>query len=123
MALWKRGKTWWADVTVNGQRYRESLHTTDRREAKNVEKELVAKIQAGKVGSPTGKAYARLPFNEAADIYVRERVDRVAERTIQFETQRFRNEVESEGGSSWESRDLGAWGEGRADSHAVLTRK
>ncbi len=38
-------------------------------------------------------------------------------------SQRFRNEVESEGGSSWESRDLGAWGEGRADSHAVLTRK
>ncbi len=37
--------------------------------------------------------------------------------------QRFRNEAESEGGSSWESRDLGAWGEGRADSHAVLTRK
>jgi len=34
MALWKRGKTWWADVTVNGQRYRESLKTADKREAR-----------------------------------------------------------------------------------------
>ena len=88
MALWKRDKTWWADVTVNGQRYRESLTTTDRREARNREKELVAKIQAGQIGSPSGKAYARLPFGEAADIFLAERKNRVAERTIQFEKER-----------------------------------
>ena len=40
------------------------------------------------MGSPTGKAYARLSFGEAADIYLGERVDRVAERTIQFEKER-----------------------------------
>ena len=48
MALWKRGKTWWADVTVHGVRYRESLKTTDRREARSLEKELISKIQEGK---------------------------------------------------------------------------
>ncbi len=88
MALWKRGKTWWADVTVNGTRYRQSLKTTDRREAPSLEKELVGKIQAGKVASPTGKAYARLPFDQAAKQYLKEREKRLAERTIQFEKER-----------------------------------
>lgn len=88
MALWKRGGTWWADVTVNGRRYRESLKTTDKREAKSREKELVASIQAGKVGSPSGKAFARLPFDQAAEIYLAERIGRVADRTIQFERER-----------------------------------
>ncbi len=89
MALWKRGKTWWADVTVCGVRYRQSLKTTDHREARSLEKELVGKIQEGKVGSPTGKGYARLPFEEAAAQYLQQREKRVAERTIQFEQERF----------------------------------
>ncbi len=65
MALWKRDNTWWADVTVNGERVRQSLKTTDKREAKNLEKELVTQIQAGKVAAKAGKAYARLPFGVA----------------------------------------------------------
>ena len=88
MALWKREKTWWADVTVCGTRYRESLKTTDHREARSLEKELVAKIQSGKVAAPKGKAYARLPFAEAAAQYLDQRKKRLAERTIQFETER-----------------------------------
>ncbi len=88
MALWKRGKTWWADVTVCGTRYRESLKTTDHREARALEKELVVKISEGKVAAPTGKAYARLPFEEAAAQYLNQRKKRLAERTIQFETER-----------------------------------
>jgi integrase len=88
MALWKRGKTWWADVTVCGTRYRESLKTTDHREARSLEKELVAKIQSGKVAAPTGKAYARLPFEDAAAQYLNQRKKRLAERTIQFEIER-----------------------------------
>ena len=88
MALWKRDKTWWADLTVGGSRYRQSLKTTDRREARSLEKELVAKIQEGKVGSAAGKGYARLFFDEAADRYLRQRENRVAERTIQFEKER-----------------------------------
>ena len=43
MALWKRRNTWWADVTVNGERFRQSLKTSDKREAKACEKELIAR--------------------------------------------------------------------------------
>jgi integrase len=88
MSLWKRGKTWWADVTVNGTRYRESLKTEDKREARNLEKELVGRIQAGKVTTAAGKAFARIPFKQAADLYLSERERRVSERTIQFEKER-----------------------------------
>jgi len=31
VALYKRGKTWWTDFSVNGVRYRESLDTSDWR--------------------------------------------------------------------------------------------
>ena len=88
MALWKRDKTWWADLTVNGERFRQSLKTSDKREAKAQEKELIAQIQAGKVAAPSGKAFGRLPFAAAADQYQRERAKRVAERTTQFEKER-----------------------------------
>ena len=88
MALWKRDNTWWADVAVNGERFRQSLKTSDKREAKAREKELIAQIQAGKVAAPTGKAFARLPFGDAADQYLREQGKRVAERTTQFEKER-----------------------------------
>ena len=70
MALWKRDETWWADVTVWSTRYRESLKTTDHREGRALKKELVVKIQKGKIAAPTGKAYARLPFEEAAIQYL-----------------------------------------------------
>ena len=88
MALWKRNRTWWADVTVNGTRYRQSLETSDHREATAKEKELVAQIQAGKVAAATGKAFARLPFDQAADKYLAGRENRVSERTVQFEKER-----------------------------------
>jgi integrase len=88
MSLWKRGKTWWADVTVNGTRYRESLQTEDKREARNLEKELVGRIQAGRIATAAGKAFARIPFKQAADLYLSERERRVSERTIQFEKER-----------------------------------
>lgn len=37
------------DVTVLGVRYRESLGTTDRREALGIEKQRVAEIQQGEL--------------------------------------------------------------------------
>lgn len=88
MALWKRGDTWWADVTVHGQRVRQSLKTTDKREARSLEKELVSQIHQSKAGSPAGKSFARLPFDQAADQYLGRRKDRVRPRTIQFEKER-----------------------------------
>ncbi len=46
MSLYKRGKTWHTDFMVNGQRYRQSLDTTDWREAQSKEKELIAQASA-----------------------------------------------------------------------------
>lgn len=69
MALKKRGKTWHCHFVVNGQRFRQSLETTDWREAQAKEKELIADAQAGKLHQ-TSTSLARQPFTDAADDYV-----------------------------------------------------
>ena len=46
MSLYKRGKTWHTDFTVNGERFRQSLDTTDWREAQSSEKRLIADAEA-----------------------------------------------------------------------------
>jgi len=69
MALNKRGKTWHTHFVVNGQRFRQSLATTDWREAQAKEKELVAQASEGKL-SHTTTSIARQPFALAADDYV-----------------------------------------------------
>jgi len=69
MALTKRGKTWHTHFVVNGQRFRQSLGTTDWREAQAKEKELVAQASEGKL-SHTTTSLARQPFGLAADDYV-----------------------------------------------------
>ena len=50
------------DVTVAGVRYREALHTSDRREAVQLEKKRVAEILAGKGASKAGREFGRIPF-------------------------------------------------------------
>jgi len=72
MALKKRGKTWHCDFVVNGQRFRQSLETTDWREAQAKEKELIAQAQEGKLHQ-TSTSLARQPFGLAADEYVTSR--------------------------------------------------
>lgn len=69
MALTKRGKTWHTHFVINGQRFRQSLGTTDWREAQAKEKELVAQASEGKL-SHTTTSLARQPFSLAADDYV-----------------------------------------------------
>ncbi len=49
MALYKRGKIWYADFSVDGHRYQVSLRTTDWREAQTKEKELVTQAMQGKL--------------------------------------------------------------------------
>jgi hypothetical protein len=68
MSLYKRGRTWHTDFTVNGQRFRQSLDTTDWREAQAKEKERIAQASEGKLAS-NGVKYARLGFTEAAERY------------------------------------------------------
>ena len=69
MALKKRGKTWHCHFVVNGQRFRQSLETTDWREAQAKEKELIAAASEGKLHQ-TSTTLARQPFGLAADDYV-----------------------------------------------------
>jgi integrase len=69
MALTKRGKTWHTQFVLNGQRFRQSLGTTDWREAQNKEKELIAQASEGKL-THTTTSLARQPFGLAADDYV-----------------------------------------------------
>jgi integrase len=77
-------------VAVLGQRHRISLKTSDKREAKALEKELLTSIAAGKAGSQRGRAFARLEFCEAAQKYQADRLGKVSERTMDFETERLR---------------------------------
>jgi integrase len=69
MALKKRGKTWHCHFVVNGQRFRQSLDTTDWREAQAKEKELIAAASEGKLHQ-TSATLTRQPFGLAADDYV-----------------------------------------------------
>ena len=88
--IYKRKGRWHLDVTMAGVRYREALDTTDRREAKEREKDRIAAIKQGKGASKTGREFARKPFNEAASVYLEERKPHVAARTLQIETERLR---------------------------------
>jgi integrase len=83
--IYKRNGHWHLDVTVHGVRYREALGTTDRREAKNLEKRRVAEISQGKGASNVGKDFARRSFSLAADQFLEERKPHVAESTCQLE--------------------------------------
>ena len=69
MALKKRGKTWHCHFVVNGQRFRQSLETTDWREAQAKEKERIAAASEGKLHQ-TSTTLARQAFGLAADDYV-----------------------------------------------------
>lgn len=69
MALTKRGKTWHTHFVVNGQRYRQSLGTTDWREAQRQQKQLIADAFEGKL-TQNSTTLARMPFAQAAEDYV-----------------------------------------------------
>jgi hypothetical protein len=89
MSLYKRDKTWWTDFSVNGQRYRESLDTTDWREAQAKEKGLISQATQGKLAS-SSQQYSRLAFSEALDRYLAERLARIQPNTAKAERERAR---------------------------------
>jgi integrase len=86
MSIYKRGKTWWTDFSVNGQRFRESLDTADWREAQSQQKELIAQASAGKL-APSSRQFARLAFSEAADRYLDTRKLELSKRSLSKERQ------------------------------------
>jgi integrase len=65
-----------------------ALNTTDKRQAKELEKNRIAEIKQGKNASKTGREFARKPFYEAVKVYLEEREPHVSGRTMQFETER-----------------------------------
>jgi hypothetical protein len=72
MALKKRGKVWHCHFVVLGQRFRQSLETTDWREAQAKEKELIGQASEGKLHQAPA-ALRKQPFGLAADDYVNSR--------------------------------------------------
>jgi integrase len=71
---------------VNGQRFRQSLDTTDWREAQSEEKKRIAQAQAGNL-SAAGQSFARLAFIEAADRYLDSRKLELSDRSLKKERQ------------------------------------
>jgi len=57
------------DFTVNGQRFRQSLGTTDWRKAQSEESRLRAQAEEGTL-TPASTSLARQPFGQAASEYV-----------------------------------------------------
>ena len=86
--IYKRIGHWHLDVTIHGVRYREALNTTDKRQAKELEKNRIAEIKQGKNASKTGREFARKPFPDAVRVYLEERAPHGSERTMQFESER-----------------------------------
>jgi hypothetical protein len=89
MALFRRGKWWWTDFSVNGQRFRQPLDTTDWREARAEEKRRITLAETGRL-TVTSQKLARVAFSEAAERYMADGKTRWAPRTIQTERERSR---------------------------------
>ena len=86
MSLFKRNKIWWTDFSVNGVRYRQSLDTSDWREAQSTEKRLITDASVGKL-APASKQFARLAFSEGADRYCQSRRLELSPRSFEKEKQ------------------------------------
>jgi len=89
MALTKRGKTWHTHFFVDGQRFRQSLETSDWREAQAKEKELIARASQGKLAT-LSQQFSKLTFKDAADKNLAERIAHLAPRSVQTERERLK---------------------------------
>jgi integrase len=87
MSLKKRGKTWHTHFFVDGQRFRQSLETSDWREAQAKEKVLISAALSGKL-SATKNAVAQLTFADAAIQFLEDRLSHLAPCSIQTERER-----------------------------------
>lgn len=72
MALYRRNGKYYTDFSLNGQRYRQTLETTDRREAIQRERDLIAQAKQGKLAGRLTDL-ARVSLTEAFDRYLVER--------------------------------------------------
>lgn len=91
MALYKRHKIWHMDAVVNGVRYRESLGTTDGREAKRLERERCEQLK-DRAPDPAKrtKAYGAMTVDTAVKAYTLERRAQVSPRMAAYWTEQAR---------------------------------
>lgn len=87
MALKKRGKTWHTHFFVDGERFPQSLGTSDWREAQRMERDLIRDAKAGKLAAKRDD-FSRLPFSAAAERFLADRIPLLAPRSVQTERER-----------------------------------
>jgi len=85
MSLTKRGKTWHTHFFVDGQRFRQSLETSDWREAQAKEKELISRASQGKL-APASQQFSKLNITEAIERYLADRAAHVQPRSKRSES-------------------------------------
>src|SRR2546429_9997338 len=85
MSLWKRGRQYWTDFTVNGRRYRKRLGTTNLRVATRRERELIEEAGHGRL-SADEQGPKRL--SDAIGAYLDAKRMRCSPRTIELEEER-----------------------------------
>jgi hypothetical protein len=72
MSLRLRGGIYHCDFVINGQRVRQTLETSDWREAKQRERDKIKDTKEGKLASGTTAEFSRLLFPNAVDKYLAE---------------------------------------------------
>lgn len=78
--------TWWADFSINGQRFRLSLDTASKPKATGIAHDKLTQAKQGKL-SAKSQSFARLAFTEAAEKYLLSRKLELAKSSIIKETQ------------------------------------
>ena len=84
MSLWKRGRKYWTDFSIDGRRYRKPLRTQNWQTAKKLECELIAAARAGQLDAQNGPKR----LLDAIDRYLDDKQMRCAPRTVQLERER-----------------------------------
>lgn len=69
MSLWKRGSNYWTDFSIDGERYRLPLETTDEREARGLEKNKIKEAMEGHI-RPKAAPLSKLTLGEAIPVYL-----------------------------------------------------
>ena len=90
MSIYKRGRVYWLDATVHGERFRVSLGTGNWNEAQTAAKRVIAEAEAGRIASQSSP-FAKQPFMAACDAYLAERAIRVSARTIRTEREHWKH--------------------------------
>jgi integrase len=85
MSLWKRGRQYWTDFTVGGQRYRKRLRTTNLRVATRRERELIEEAGHGRL--PADEQGPK-QLSDAINSYLAAKQIRCSLRIIELEEER-----------------------------------